>query len=1052
MAKHLSARLCLLGCVVVWLAGLSQSYVQAREPAQEFLKALRERGYHDMAIEYLNSMKTSRLAPVEMKEILLYELGSTLVEASRVQRDMAIREKQLDEAREALRRFIGMHSDHELASAANNQLGNLLVERARIKVELSKKPGADKATLLSEAGKLYDDAFNVFERAKAELAEKLKKLGNVIPDTEKEKIKLRDQYRADYLQAQLLAAAIKEERADSVQKGSAEYTQLLTEAAGMYDKINKDHRKRLAGQYARMYQGRCNLKMGKHKDALSYFEEVLEQPDEDAFRPLKTKTFLSAVECWENSKPPLYAAGVEKMDKWIDGARPNEEKTESWLKLRLELARFQYELAQQLKKKDPRDAQAKNLLGDARKNAQFVSRAPGDLKRASEDFIREKLGIERPSATEDLAPKTFADAMQAGRESLDSMQTANLVLKTVPGRIAKETDEAVKTQLQEQLDAAQEIVKTAVPDAKRYYRLALRLVDDETDVRDVNIVRYFLCFLSYSTEDYYEAGLVGEFVARRYPDSAGARQSAKIAMAAYLKLYTESEDEDKEFEKDRIVGIANYITQQWSDQPEAVEALNTLIPFMIQAGDLDMAEKYLNDIPEDSPKRGDAEIKTGQAMWSAYLKGMQELRKWERGDEPTPEGVDVDAKKKTLDELKGRAQTILAAGVQRMQAAGGITESSVTATLSLAQIYDDTEQVDKAVTLLEDKQIGPLALVKADHEATKREGFNAEVYKTSLRAYISSLAGAADGDAVIAKATEVMDAMKAAIPQDKLIDMYVSLARDLEEQIKLASPEAKKPLSKGFEEFLLRLRADSKELSVLSWVAATFSSLGKGFDTGVPMSAEAKRYYEEAARTYEAILENIKEFGNPDIPTQIKLQLPTTKRKLNSFTAARDLYKEILTEKNMTLDVQVEAAKLYQDWAAFPKKEALYKKAISGAEPDPEGKNIIWGWGRMFQITARYKQFRNVFHEARYNLATCYLNMGKTAKGDEKTKLQEKAKKAILQTQQLYGKGPEWIAWRPRYDALMKDIQRALGERANGLPEDPAPKDAAQKPKKVVTE
>jgi hypothetical protein len=72
-----------------------------------------------------------------------------------------------------------------------------------------------------------------------------------------------------------------------------------------------------------------------------------------------------------------------------------------------------------------------------------------------------------------------------------------------------------------------------------------------------------------------------------------------------------------------VIGIASYVTQKWPDQEEAVEALNTLIPFMIQAGDLDAAERYLTEIPEDSPKRGDAEIKTGQAMWSAYLRGMQ---------------------------------------------------------------------------------------------------------------------------------------------------------------------------------------------------------------------------------------------------------------------------------------------------------------------------------------------------------------------------------------------------------------------------------------------
>jgi len=1036
MKKLGSVKICFLACSALWLNGLVPSHTDAREPAREFVNALRERGYHDMAVEYLNSMKTSRLAPVEIKEILLYELGTTLVEASKTQRDIAIREKQLDEAREALRRFIGMHSDHELASSANNQLGNLLVERARIKIELAKKPGEDTATLRSDAGGLYDEAFKVFERAKVDIKEKLERIGTAIAPKDKEKLNRRDRLRADYLQAQLLAAAIKEEKADSVQKGSAEYTTLLTDAAALYADINKKYRTLLAGQFAEMYQGRCNQKMGNYKNALVFYNNVLSQPEVDAFRSVKTKTFLLAIECWQNSKPPLYAVAIEKLEPWIDKARPNEAKTPNWLQLRLELAKIQWEQAQKVKASDAKES--RRLINEARKNATFVSRVKGDLQREAQNFLAEKVGIEQPDR-EDVVPTTFADAMRAGGESLDAMKMANMMVKKLPGRIAKEPDAAVKAQLKQQLEDAQDTIKTSLADAKRYYHMALGLADEDTEVRDINIVRYFLCFLHYSTKDYYKAGLVGEFVARRYPDSAGARQAAKIAMAAYRNLYIENQTEDKDFEKDRIVNIANYITQQWSDQPEAVEALNTLIPFMIQAGDLDMAEKYLNDIPEDSDKRGDAEIKTGQAMWSSYLKGMQDLRKWERGDEPKPEAVNVEEKKATLDQLKGRAQTILANGVQRMQDAGGVSEASVTASLSLAQIYVDTEQVDKAVALLENETIGPLALVKAGHAATSREGFNAEVYKTALRAYISSLAGASDGAAVIRKATEVMDAMKAAIDQDKLIEMYVSLARDLEEQIKLASPEAKKPLSQGFEQFLTRLRADSTELSVLNWVAATFFSLGKGFDTGVPMSAEAKRYYIEAANTYQAILDKVKKFDNPDMPIQIRLELARTKKKLGKFTDARDLFKTALTEKPMMLDVQVEASKLYQEWAGFPGKEALYQKAISGAEAGPDGKNIIWGWGRIFQITARYPDFRNVFHEARYNLAFCYLNMSKAAKStDDKNKLLEKAKKAILQTQQLYGTGEEWLEWRPRYNTLMKDIQRASGERTEGLPPDRA--------------
>jgi tetratricopeptide (TPR) repeat protein len=1032
---------CLLAVGLIGAVGAANCPATAAEPAQKFLQGLRERGYYDTAVEYLERMKTSPLAPIELKEVLLYEMGTTLIEASRLQRDVALREKQLDEARNALQRFVGQHPDHALVASANSQLGNLMVERARIKVEQANRPRADKAALMGEAKQVYDEAYKVFAKSQNDLKEKLAQMQASISPNDNAAIELRDQLRADYLQAQLLAAAIREEAADTVAKGSAEHTATLTDAAGLYGEIYEKYRQRLAGLYARMYQGRCHSKMGKWKDALSFYEELLEQPDEpDAFRELKTKTLLLAVECWLALDPPLYAEAVKRLDPWLKNVRPNEAKTPEWLELRLALARSQWAVSQAALEKKANDPEAKRLEREARSNAQFVTRVTGDWQQEARELLAAWGGpaiddSDRPE------PKTFDEAKQAGRDALQAAEIAKTILRDFPSRIQKEKDEAVRADLQQQLDEAQQSLESSQDDAIRYFRLALKLADDQTSLQDVNIVRYFLTFLHYSNADYYESALAGEFVARRYPDSSGARPCAKIAMASYLKLYTEEPSEDKQFETAHVIQIAQYITDTWPDQPEAVEALNTLIPFMIQAGQLDEAEKYLYDIPEDSPKRGAAEIKTGQAMWSAYLKGMNELRDQQAAAEQAgaPAG-DVAAREQELQQLKDRAQKILEGGVGRMKASGKIDESTATAALSLSQIYVDTGQTDRAVTLLEDPQIGPLTLVRANHAATAREGYPAETYKTALRAYISSLSTATDSDAVIQKATDVMDAMKAAIAQDQLVAIYVSLARDLEEQMKLATPATRTALSKGFETFLTRLRSGATEFSVLNWVAETFSSLASGFDTGQQLTAEAKKYYDEAAATYQAILDKA-QLDDPNLKTQVLLRMAATKRRLFKFTDARDIYVQVLKQSEAMLNVQVDAAKLYQEWAAFPGSESLYLKAMGGAEKDSStGKNVVWGWGRLFQITARYPEYRDVFHEARYNLAVCRYEYGRSLKSpDEQTEQWDKAQSAILQTQKLYGSGPEWEKWRPEYDALLKKVQKALKVPAEGLPPDPLP-------------
>jgi len=51
----------------------------AAEEARRFLDGLRERGLYDMALEYLEQMRTSPLCPDELKEAIDYEAGVTLV-------------------------------------------------------------------------------------------------------------------------------------------------------------------------------------------------------------------------------------------------------------------------------------------------------------------------------------------------------------------------------------------------------------------------------------------------------------------------------------------------------------------------------------------------------------------------------------------------------------------------------------------------------------------------------------------------------------------------------------------------------------------------------------------------------------------------------------------------------------------------------------------------------------------------------------------------------------------------------------------------------------
>lgn len=172
--------------------------------------------------------------------------------------------------------------------------------------------------------------------------------------------------------------------------------------------------------------------------------------------------------------------------------------------------------------------------------------------------------------------------------------------------------------------------------------MALKLKTDKTTVNEINVVRYYLSYLYYSTGNLYEAAIVGEFLSTRYPGGVGAKQGSKIAMACYLNMYNEAtkslrklkeelsqiedvageakedkeagenkegkeeakEDEetkneiariskelaiaeaDREFAGRRLEYIAKYIAHRWVGQPEADEAWMMLVRNAVLEGDL----------------------------------------------------------------------------------------------------------------------------------------------------------------------------------------------------------------------------------------------------------------------------------------------------------------------------------------------------------------------------------------------------------------------------------------------------------------------------------
>ena len=90
------ARLIAAG-LMAWCFIAIHSPLDGGEPSQAFLKALRSHEYYDVALDYLNAMRTSPLADKAFQETIDFEIGATLEESAR-KLPLKEREEQLDKA------------------------------------------------------------------------------------------------------------------------------------------------------------------------------------------------------------------------------------------------------------------------------------------------------------------------------------------------------------------------------------------------------------------------------------------------------------------------------------------------------------------------------------------------------------------------------------------------------------------------------------------------------------------------------------------------------------------------------------------------------------------------------------------------------------------------------------------------------------------------------------------------------------------------------------------------------------------------------------------
>ncbi len=994
--------------VAFFIAVGTTPFASAADDSQAFIDALRGRGYYDLTLEYLDTIPKSGVASAEFKKSLPYQRGATLAAKSRKEASATSRARLVELARVELDRFAKANSSTAEGADAFLELAMLLRENAGMSIYKAKEMPAGSDERNAEWASARDD----YDAARANLAaaeksftELLSKFPKAILPAEKEKIAQRLTYRGRLSQARLFQARCLQDKANAYAKGAKEAVKLheeaLEELQGLYDKYSGF----AVGFQARQFQGESYLALGKLKEAIACFEDII-VPGADAveLRDLVTVAHSYQAEAYIADKK--YDMVLKKSALWLLKARGAEAQEPAWLRLKYQVAE-----AARLTAAEPetKEVDKRKLLAQARDYYRSTGRYVNEFQRDA------RVALSQMATEGDAAlPQNFTEAYQAAEDAVNSMNAARLAVNA-----AKVNNKGAVAELEQQ---AEQGFDAALDNLE----LALRLVDDDTDLKKLNKTRYLLSWLYWQRENFYRSAVLGDFVARRYSNDPIAESAAKITLAALEKLYSQaSEKGDGEFEAQQLNDMAGYVTRRWPTSQTAELAFGVILNFALKENRFTEARAQIAEL--DEQRRPVFEAKLGTAMWEAQLRAAA-------SKEPVafdPATVRAEAKKLIESSITAVASD---------PTAGSTLAAS---SLYLSQAYLGDGEYPKAIELLEDKKSGALALMNTSNPVASRPAFKLEALKTALRAYVA--ATPPQTDKAVAMMAQLEKAAEGAGGADVLTGIYVGIGIQLKQQIDeltlAGNTDEAARVTEAFATFLAKIRegGDSLSFPVRQWIASTYFSLGE------TSTLDDKRtlYFTSAREEFETLLAKVTAdpsiSANPNTKLAIQLQLGNSLRAIEEYEAAFALFEEILAEREMMLDIQKAAAYTLQDWGASVRDNAKIEQARAGAgRKNDKGKSVVWGWYRLSQVAAAAKrqapEWGDLFFECWVNMGRSQYLIGMNSDGAKKTEYLKKAKQAVREFHRSYNDlGGQQR--RAEFDKLMKDIQTAGSERPIGLEE-----------------
>ena len=876
-----------------------------------FVEGLRDRGYFDLALEALERLRQAPDTPAELKADLDFEVGRSLLEEAATMPDLERRRQQLDLARGRLEAFAKAHPDHPRTPEALVQLARLLVERgylARLQSDEAADT-ADRLAQLSQARDAFQQARKAYDRALDPLRKVFDAFPKFIPNDDP-RHEARDRAHVSLMDAELQRAIVDYEEAHTHPLDSKPRNDLLDRAFHAFEGVYQAYRTQLAGIHARMLQGKCYEEKGELGQAMGIYNEVMDHPAHQ-LRDLQREVGYYRIIIM--GKRDEHALAADEAVRWLQ-ANPTQRRSKEGLGVQLELAKDLL-------------AQAKKARGPDRDAA---------VRRAT-DLLAEVVRVFSPHKAEALAllkeyrPKAAAEAaIPANLSYEDALSQADVAIASQDWGLA-------------------------IP----LLKAAIARANPARKPEQANQARYLLAFCCYQDKRYYEADVLAEHLARRYPREGLAPKATEIGMAALVYAYNTYTRRDQAADLDRLIDLCRYTAATWPDTDPADTARTTLGEIFSGRGEYDEAARIFEAVRTGSSRRADALNKAGLVRWRHQL------------------ALRADGKAAEAEAKAKRAEVLLKSALkQRRDGGASSTDPGYLANAcDLADVDLATDRAKEALALLK-----PMAEALRSTTGTLSPAAT-RLLATRLRAHVG-----------MGKVDEALEDMKrlesAGGPGANLTQLYFDLGRLLEREMAAlrvkGDEEGFDRTRAAYEKFLRALVASEAGQSYdsLQWAGESMLALAEAAEDQArdlharrmvkqadAANASARDLAKGADEVFRRILETYAKDPAFQQDPAAKSRLLRTRirqaaalRQRGEFGPAREAIDALVAENRGLIDPLIERGYLYEAEA----------RADTG-----KWTQAYEHWRRVASALARSTPKPIAYYEATYHLALALEEMGK---------------------------------------------------------------------------